>query len=369
MNKPDWLDEFLDKQWIEPQPPQWGFKLLIEAGDKHSQKTAREMVRALRGWWDGTRWKVWVLALILAIWREWTAQFAKTPAWKNRFATTIGYEPQSIIDLFNTTREENLAAIRWPWQDYESYNALSNATGRVGINRDGNNFELPSSNDRYFQEYRQLAIEEAWFGICPSITLMQGKIETWAKIKDGKRWISPLAQNGNHFGMKQWTYTTIVQAWKWLRSYIQYAPKQDQMYIQALINHIDLVMKDITGSSKHFDDGPNESFVNFKTAKGSYAAHTILLLMGTKPRINTQAKWVVPIQWRYLKLLSCNDFDCQAIAISSGWYATEESYHLNCIAWIKKSWIWSLDKVVDRNRARAIEMAIMRYYAWLSPPK
>lgn len=50
------------------------------------------------------------------------------------------YEPSSIIDVFNETRRRKYSAIRWPRQDYESYNALSNSTGKVGINVNGNNF-------------------------------------------------------------------------------------------------------------------------------------------------------------------------------------------------------------------------------------
>lgn len=60
----------------------------------------------------------------------------------------------------------------------------------------------------------------------------------------------------------------------------QVCPKQDQVYIQALINHIDFVIQNFNGYSKHFDDWPNESFINFKSVKASYAAHSILLALG-----------------------------------------------------------------------------------------
>lgn len=228
----------------------------------------------------------------------------------------------------------------------------------VWVAASGANILPESGHDAYFTKWQSIAISESRFGIMPSVTLVQWRIESGAGS-------SRLATSGNnHFGMKIGTYNTIMNAGTNLARYIPQAPAKHKPILVELFQHIEYVKQNFNGSSDHSDDHKNEAFVNFKTPESSFAAHTLLLLFGVKKVASGNAN-VVRIQGRYLPFLSASDFRGQLAAIKIAWYATEESYHLYGIKWIEKSWINKLDKV-NLQRNRQIEEAIMWYFEWLS---
>jgi len=165
--------------------------------------------------------------------------------------------------------------------------------------------------------------------------------------------------------MKSWTINTIVDAWIRLKKYIPRVRNIEQkMILEELIERIDYVQSQITWVSNHRDDDAKDMFVTFWTPEASYAAHTLLLLFGTK-KVKSGNKNVEPYQWRYLPALLAKDYTWVAGILKTAWYATEESYHEYLVKGIEKWWLAELDKNVDMDRRRLIHDALMWYFAWL----
>lgn len=213
-------------------------------------------------------------------------------------------------------------------------------------------------NDPYFQQWKDVAIRESYFWIPPSVTLMQGRLES-----DAGR--SRLAQNGNHFGMKKWTAQTIIVAGKRLERYIPTVtnPKHKEI-LTALLQHIRYVEANMTWYSTHNDDGPNDSFVNFATADASYAAHTLLILFGTK-KVESSNKSAGRYQWRYIPLLLAGDYAGVSAVLKAAGYATWTLYHQHLIDGISHARLDGLDASFNKAHARDVHDAVQGYFASL----
>ncbi len=336
---------------LPPVPP---------GGSFLSDAFAKELAQAMNNKWssDWIRYAILFLFLWAVGWQG--------AAWFTKNNDDIAFEVIGPLELLEGARQEKTAAeqLAWTqslWWSVQTAQEFERNTTGVGVAAEvpGATLLPENSSDPYFLKWQQAAVNESVFGIMPSVTLIQWRIES------GAGW-SRLAINGNnHFGMKIGTYSTIMRAGDNLQRYLPYAPAKHQEVLGKLLEHINYVKYNFNGSSKHTDDYAAESFVNFKTPEASFAAHTLLLLFGVKNVWSGNAG-VVRLQGRYLPLLSAQDYKGQLAVIKTAWYATEESYHIIGINGIQKSWINQLDRVVDLRRNVLIEEAVMWYFAWSS---
>ncbi len=348
-----------------------GFKLTVEAD---SSAQAAQIAKVLRwsswGGWNTFFWSMFFLTLALTVW-EATYRLGNDPEAIARVerkypGKTIARLPSWPISLVK--KAFSPSGPGWPddlpppnivLSDLQLQDALDRMTSHVGVVADWNvDVSTLTLNDPYFQKWKDIAVRESYFGIPPSVTLMQGRLESAAGT-------SNLAKNGNHFGMKKWTAQTIIVAGKRLERYLPTVtnPKHKEI-LTALLKHIRYVEANITWYSTHNDDSPNDSFVNFATPDASYAAHTLLILFGTK-KVKSSNSSVEPYQSRYISLLLAGDFAGACAVLKAADYATSTLYHQHLIDWITKTGLNQLDAVFNKEHARDVHDAVQGYFASL----
>lgn len=348
-----------------------GLKITLEASNNANAAQLATILRWHRwGSWSTVFWATFVILFALAAW-EGVYRLGHDPkaiAWVER-----KYPGKTILQLPNwpislVKKAFSPSGPGWPddlpppnivLSDLQLQDALDRMTSHVGVVADWNvDVSTLTLNDPYFQKWKDIAVRESYFGIPPSVTLMQGRLESAAGT-------SNLAKNGNHFGMKKWTAQTIIVAGKRLERYLPTVtnPKHKEI-LTALLKHIRYVEANITWYSTHNDDSPNDSFVNFATPDASYAAHTLLILFGTK-KVKSSNSSVEPYQSRYISLLLAGDFAGACAVLKAADYATSTLYHQHLIDWITKTGLNQLDAVFNKEHARDVHDAVQGYFASL----